>query len=268
MDFRDYNPDKDKEAVHRIWDEVGWIEDGDHKPLDTLIEANPTIVADINGEPECLVVSSLGDMDYLGERLRFSCIAGVTTSLIARRQKLGGKLTAARIALDAAAGSIVSGLGMFEQGFYDLLGYGTNRYHHHSCFAPSTLKVDVVPRVPRRLTKKDGELIHQSRLQRLRGHGSVSLDPVANSVAEMNWEKSCGGFGYCNDKGELTHHFWMTGIGKEHGPFNIWWQSYQNYDQFLELLALLKSFGEQIHLVTMSDPPGIRHPESRSVRQA
>jgi len=33
---------------------------------------------------------------------------------------------------------------------------------------------------------------------------------------------------------------------------------YRNWDQFLELMALLKSLGDQVHLVKMAEPPGIQ----------
>lgn len=88
MNYRVYNPEKDKEAAHRMGLEAGWIEKDNTKPMDILIEPLRTIVVDVNCEPECLVVSMLGDIDYIGERLIFSCIAAVTTSLVARRQKL------------------------------------------------------------------------------------------------------------------------------------------------------------------------------------
>jgi hypothetical protein len=64
--------------------------------------------------------------------------------------------------------------------------------------------------------------------------------------------------GYCDDNGDLTHHFWMKGKGKEQGPYSIWWMAYRDFDQLKELLALLKSFGDQIHLVRMIEPHGIQ----------
>jgi len=258
LNYRVYNPEKDKKAVNRIWLETGWIEKDDPKPMDILVEPSRAIVADINGEPECLVLSLLGDIDYLGEKLPFSGIAGVTTGLIARKQKLAGRLTAARIALDALDGAIVSGLGMFEQGYYDKLGYGTGGYEHIVRFSPSTLNVKVKPRVPVRITKEDWEKVHNSRLRRLRTHGSLNFYIPAPTKSEMHWSKSGFGFGFTNDKGELTHNIWMTGKGKEQGPFRVAWMVYENYDQLLELLALLKSFGDQIQLVSMIEPPGIQ----------
>jgi len=255
MDYRKYNPEKDKEAACRIWLEVGWTEKDNHKSMDFLLEKANAIVADVNGEPECLVISHFGDIDYLGERLKFSGITGVTTSLIARKLKLAARLTATRIALDAIEGAAVSGLGMFEQGYYDKLGYGTCNYIHVIHFSPVSLNVDVTPRVPQRIVKDDWEKAHQSRLERIRAHGSLNFTDPTTSKAEMFEDKSGFGFGYYNNNGELTHIIWMDGLGKEQGPFSVHWLAYQNYDQLKELLALIKSFSDQIHLVKMIEPP-------------
>ncbi len=258
MKYRKYNPKKDKKAVHRIWKEVGWLEGDDYKPMDVLIEAADTIVVDINSKPECLVISSPGDIDYNGKKLKFSGIMGVTTSLIARKQRLAGKLTAIQIALDAERGAEVCGLGMFEQGYYNKHGFGTGGYEHTCCFSPANLKIDAGLRVPERLTKADWKKIHKSRLSRMRKHGSLSFHLPQVTRAEILWAKAGFGYGYYNKKGELTHHIWMNGIGKEQGPFNVWWMSYTNYNQLKELMALLKSFAEQINLVTIHEPPDIQ----------
>ena len=258
MNYRNYDPKKDKEAVHQIWLEVGWIEKSNSKPMDAMIEGGRTIVVDINDRPECLVVSWMGDIDYLGELLPFSCIAGVTTSLIARQQKIAARLTATRIALDAIDGAAVCGLGMFEQGYYDKLGYGTCNYENMIKFAPKLLNVDVKPRVPIRLSVDDWERMHAARLKRKRYHGSVSATDASPTRAEMIWPRSGFGLGYCDDSGELTHCLWMIGMGKENGPYSIEWMIYRNYEQLVELLALLKSFGDQIRLVTLAEPPAIQ----------
>ncbi len=258
MNYRKYDPKKDKEAVNQIWLEVGWIEKGNPKPMDTLIEGGRTIIADVNDRPECLVVSWLGDIDYLGEKLPFSCIAGVTTSLIARQQKLAARLTATKIALDAMDGAAVSGLGIFEQGYYDKLGYGTSNYENLIRFSPKNLKVNAKPCVPIRLSIEDLDRIHASRLKRKRSHGSVNASIIAPTRAELEWSKSGFGLGYCDDRGELTHSIWMTGLGKESGPYQVQWMIYRNYDQLMELFALMKSFGDQIRLITMLEPPEIQ----------
>ncbi|MFC1853333.1 hypothetical protein ACFL27_24305 [candidate division CSSED10-310 bacterium] len=257
MNYRVYDPAKDKAAALRIWQETGWVKSDNTKSMDFLVDTGRTIVVDVGGEPECLVVSLLGDIDYAGRKLSFSLIAATTTSLLARQQNIASYLTAEKIALDAHAGAAVCGLGMFDQGYYDRLGFGSGSYEHIIHFTPSTLKIAEKPRTPRRLTCEDWSLVHQSRIKRLRVHGSCILSHEATRN-EMYSATDGFGFGYLDRAGELTHHFWLRGKGREQGPLNINWFVYRNYDQLLELLALLKSFGDQIKLVTMIEPPHIQ----------
>ncbi|MDP8205403.1 MAG: GNAT family N-acetyltransferase [Candidatus Electryonea clarkiae] len=258
IEYRDYNPEKDKKAVHRIWLECGWLENDNVEPMDIMVESCRSIVVDVNGQPECLVVSFPGDIDYIGERLPLSCIGAVATSLIARKQNIASRLTAARIALDAEEGAAISCLGMFEQGFYNKLGYGTGGYDLNFHFAPSILNVKNSPGVPVRLTEDDWVIVHRSRLNRMRSHGSCSMIQPEISQADIRFYKGGFGYGYIGKTGELTHHIWMNGQEKEHGPYEIQWMAYRNYEQFIELLALIKSFGEQVHLVKMNEPPSIQ----------
>ncbi|MFH2035757.1 MAG: hypothetical protein ABIJ45_05085 [Candidatus Zixiibacteriota bacterium] len=258
MIHRKYNHKKDKQAVHTIWSETGWIKNDNYEPMDLLLRKCRAIVADINGRAECLVNNWQGDMIYQNRKVRFSCVAGVTTSLVARKQNLAGKLTAEAIALDAAGGAEISGLGIFDQGFYNRLGFGNGTYEHMVTFSPSILNVDFVPRVPIRLGKKDWRAIHRARLNKMRLHGSCAADIPEATGSEMF--KTIGGFGlgYKNNKGEITHFIWMGGKGSDHGPFHVWAYAYRTYDQFLELLALIKSFGEQVHMMFIIEPPNIQ----------
>ncbi len=258
MQYRKYNPKKDKEAVHQIWYDCGWIQQGYPDPMDILIEKARTIVADVNGHPECLVVSYFGDIRHFDEELKFSAIAGVTTSLLARKQKLAAGLTAAKLAEDVRDGALVSGLGMFEQGYYDKLGFGTGQYDHILTFSPASLNVTVSPRVPLRLGFQDWKRIHKARQNRRRRHGSVNMHIPESTRWEMVKDKSSFGLGYTDDNGTLTHLVWISGRGKERGPFWIPCMVYQNFEQFHELMALLKSFGEQIITIRIIEPPDVQ----------
>lgn len=71
----------------------------------------------------------------------------------------------------------------------------------------------------------------------------------------MAQRKDSIGLGYSGEGG-YTHHFWGH-IKGEHGPLDIYWMAYETLDQLRELLALLYSLGDQIHLVRMLEPPGI-----------
>jgi len=258
MQYRKYNPKKDKEAVHQIWYDCGWIQQGFPDPMDILIEKARTVVADVDGRPECLVVSYFGDIRHFDEELKFSAIAGVTTSLVARKQKLAAGLTAAKIAEDVQEGALVAGLGMFEQGYYDKLGFGTGPYDHIFFFSPASLKTTVRPRVPIRLGQKDWKRMHRARLNRRRRHGSLNMFIPEATRWEMVKDKGAFGLGYTDAKGTLTHFVWISGRGKERGPFYITCIAYQNFEQFHELMALVKSFGEQIVTMRFIETPDVQ----------
>lgn len=259
MNFRMYDPKKDKEAAHRIWHEIGWIDDKDDEAaMDIFLSGSRVLVADINGTAESLVLSMPGHIRHLQDDLPFSAVAGVTTSRIARRQGFAAKLTAKLIADDVADGALVSGLGMFEQGFYNRLGFGTGSYEHWFHFDPMQLMVEQTARVPRRLTGDDWRLIHAATLARRRGHGAVNITPEQFTQAELKWQSKGFGLGYANGADDsLTHFFWGRLKG-EHGPLSVGMMIYQSSEQFLELLALIKNLGDQVHSVGMSEPAGIQ----------
>jgi len=259
VELRNYDPKKDKKAVQRIWREIGWLEKGQEEAMDLFIECGRALVADISGEAECLVASVPGTIRYLDEELSFSALTAVTTSRIARRRGLARRLTAQLVAADAADGALVAGLGIFEQGFYDQLGFGSGGYEYWVSFDPSQLKIDYKPRLPRRINSDDWALVHTARLRRRRGHGSCNLDPPEITRAEMLWTKNGFGLGYCDGPGgELTHHFWCQVKDAEHGPYHVQWMTFQTPEQFLELMALIKSLGDQIRLVEMREPQSIQ----------
>jgi hypothetical protein len=257
MNYRPYDPERDKEAAHRIHREVGWIDESEGDVMDVFVGSCAAMVAELDGEAECLVMTAPGDMRYLQEFLPFAGVMGVTTSRVARKQGLASGLTAHMIAAAAAAGAYVIGLGMFEQGFYNQFGLGTGGYVHWTSFDPAQLRVSERPRVPRRIGKEDWAAVHASLLARRRVHGSVSFPNDGLTRADMMM-KGKFGLGYFDGpEGELTHHVWCRARG-EHGPYTVQWMSYQTHDQLLELMALLKSLGDQVHLVRMREPPGIQ----------
>ncbi len=256
MKYRKYDHEKDKEAVFRIWNEVGWCSEEDSYWFKSFIPQSRALVAEVNGEAECLVLSDFGDYLYDSAHLKFSAITGVTTSLIARKQKLALKLTAMKIAEDALDGADLTGLGFFEQGFYNLLGYGNGSYEHFFTFVPSSLNVKRTIPVPQRLDLENAKEIYKVRAKRHRVHGSVVL-PEHCSTGDLQEREGYQGYGFRDKKGELSHLIWLFGKGKEHGPFYVRF-IYQNYEQFLDLLALIKSFGEQIYAVKIIEPAGIQ----------
>jgi predicted acetyltransferase len=253
IQLRAYDAAKDAEAVKHMWIEAGWGEYKDHEKQ--FIETERTLVAEVDGQALAIVVSSAGDIRYLNETLPLSEIGAVITDLTARKLRLSSKLTARRVALDVMDGALVCGLGAFEDGYYNRLGFGTGCYEHQVHFAPSNLKLEQQAGRPRRLTAKDWEIMHRNRLQRRRRHGGCSFHPPGYTRFESAEEGF--GFGYFNEQDELTHHVWLGGKGKEEGPFTVSWMAYQTDAQFFELMALIKSFGDQFHVISMTEPPDV-----------
>jgi len=262
MIFRHYDSAKDKAAGFRIYQEVGWI-DGTvtADQLDWYFcNSGTSHVAEVNGEAECLVIGAAGDVRYQAELLPFGCITAVTTSRVGRGQHLALRLTARAIAEEVRKGALVAGLGMFDQGFYNRLGMGTGSYEHHVSVLTSDLKVQANARVPRRLSVEDWEAVHAARLRRRRQHGAVSLLPPGFTRGRMvSWGSNHFGLGYADEPdGGLSHLVWMSAPNVGHGPYEAKYLLYQNREQFLELIALLKSLGDQVYTVKLHEPAEVQ----------
>lgn len=254
VEFRDYAPERDREAAHRIWTEVGWLEKGKEAQMDAYVECGAARVAAIDGQAECLVTRAPGDLRYQEERLSATVVTGVTTGRVARKQGFAARLLAQSLAQDAAAGAAIAVLGMFEQGFYNRLGFGTGCYEHIFAFDPAHLRAKSVARVPKRLCEADGPAMHRARLARLRTHGSLSVLPEAITTSECSFRDGFA-LGYADGPGgALTHFAWCHAKDAEHGPYDVT-LVYATWAQFHELLALLRNLGDQVHLVTLAEPP-------------
>jgi predicted acetyltransferase len=261
VELRPYDAARDREAVRRIWQEIGWLDDDEKKQeaMDRFVAGGQAWVAEVEGAAESMALSTPGTLRYLDEELEFAGVSAVTTSRVARKQGLAGRLTARLIAQDVAGGAQVAALGMFEQGFYNQLGFGTGPYEHWTSFDPAQLQVEVEPRIPRRITVEDAEIVHRNRLARRRTHGAINLTPPIMTEAEMVWTKEGFGLGYYDGpEGELTHHLWFNNGNSEHGPYTIWWQAFETLEQFAELLGLIHNLGDQVRKVTMREPPGVQ----------
>ncbi|HKI73290.1 MAG TPA: GNAT family N-acetyltransferase [Pseudomonadales bacterium] len=254
MTYRDYDPNKDARAVRRIWKEVGWLhnEEQDGIYVDGLFnEADDALVATIDGQPECAVVGINGEIQYLEEKLPLGAVAGVTTSRISRKLGFAADLTAMLLARQAEAGMAVSALGMFDQGFYDRLGFGTGPYEHIIRFDPSTLTVGNSFRPPKRLKVSNYEEIYGALGNRRMRHGGVMLFSPHLIRADLGFTPDAFGLGYYDGaNGSLSHFIWGMAKG-EFGPYSIKAIAWQTPDQLLELLALLKSLGDQVAQVSM-----------------
>jgi GNAT superfamily N-acetyltransferase len=259
MHLRRYDPERDKEPVRRIWREVGWLKEGKEEACDLMFGCGLSYVADMEGQPECAVATAMGGVRHLDEDLPLTVLTSVATSRIARKQGLPRRLMARALAENAEAGVLVAGLGMFEQGYYNQVGFGTGAYEHWVSFDPATLKVTAKHRVPKRITADDWQAAHTPRLSRLGGHGRSYLTPAEMTRAEMLLTDNGFGLGYGDaPHGGLSHYLWFGAENLERGPYEVGWMAYQTWDQFLELMALVRSLGDQVHLVAMREPPFIQ----------
>ena len=255
MNYRKYQPKKHKESVRRIWREIGWMSKENYDAMDIEIENSETIVKEINGEAETLVSSVMGNYNYNGTNLNLSAIIAVTTSLVARKKGYAGKLTAQKIAEDVKSGAEICGLGMFEQGYYDRLGFGSIGYQNWIQFCPENLNLKINRKVPKRYSVDDYIKIHESRIKRIKKHGALDLpEHITRAGLKFNEKKSLA-LGYENDKGDISHHLLLRDANSSHGPMFVDWMAYRNYDQFIELIGLLKSFEDQIFAIKMPEPP-------------
>ena len=256
MLIRDYDPQRDQDAARRIWREIGWLRPGQEEITDLFIGATQAHVADVDGQAECLASTAPGTARYQDATLPLCAVASVATSRVVRRQGFATRVTARAIAERAVAGDALAGLGMFEQGFYNRLGMGTGSYERQIGFDPARLTVEGRPRIPERFSADDWRELHASRLRRELRHGAVSLAPAQLTRAEALEDGPKGfGLGFRDGPdGAISHHVWLMAENMGRGPYHVRWMAYQSGEQFLDLMRVIKSLGDQVLRVTMQEP--------------
>lgn len=259
LPLRAYDEARDLDHVLRTWLEVGWLESEDKKDaLRAFFDTAHVEVGLIDDEAECNVHWVPGRIQYQSTDLGLCAITAVTTSHIGRRQGLASTMTARALQQGADAGHAVAALGMFEQGFYDRLGFGTSAYDNQLQFDPQNLLVSHIPyRRPSRVTKEHWPDIHAAMVNRLGSHGAVFLDPPRLVEGEWGFADNPFALGYRDDAGTLTHMIYGD-LKDDHGPFTVNAIAYQSTDQLLELLRLLYELGDQIRSVKMIEPAEVQ----------
>lgn len=260
--IRPYDKARDLQAVTRMWREVGWVGDKDEEALvEPFFDVGRALVHVQDGAAESACHVTRGTIRYRSPLrttdLSMAGVTAVTTSHVARKQGAPRRLLAQMLAEEAADGMAVAALGMFEQGFYDTLGFGTSAYEHRFKFDPTTLLVDANYRTPSRVAVEDHEAVHTCMVGRLRGHGGVTLEADAIVRCELGWTAKPFGLGYRDESGALTHFVFGETEG-ENGPYKINWMAYQTIEQLHELLALIRSLGDQVHTVQMMEPEHVQ----------
>lgn len=263
MEILDYDHDRDFGAVKRIMYEVGWLEDEDDaNAFETEARASRGFVVPVEGQAESAVFTVPGSLRHGDADLEMTAFTGVVTSRVARKLGAATRLTARALAAGADAGSEVAALNMFDQGYYERLGFGTGAYENRIRFDPATLRVDRAFRPPRRLTAENWRDIYRAMHARQRGHGSIVMNVDCGLHAELLSYKAAKtiGLGYYDGAGGTLSHFLFgqtSGEG-ENGPYRIRWFAYRSAEQLMELLALIRSLGDQVYSVAMEEPPGIQ----------
>lgn len=260
IDIQPYDHARDFAALKRIYFEVGWL--GDDEEAAAFEEEARHLrgfVFPVDGEAECAVLVAPGAMRHLRDDLGMTAVLSVTTSRIARRLGAAKVLTARALADGAEQGSALASLSMFDQGFYERLGFGTGAYSHYLKFDPATLAVERPPRPPKRLTVDDHwRDLHGAMHARQRGHGGCVLHPpeVLRGNIKRLKRRFCLGYFDAPD-GALSHCVWGKASG-EHGPYEILGYAYRNDEQLFELLALIRALGDQVSSIVMEEPPEIQ----------
>ncbi len=272
MTVRAYE-ESDLPHIQRMWKEIGWATSSkEQAAMEWYVGEADVAVGLIDGEAEALAAVHDGMIRYVDTDLDLACVTAVTTSLIGRKRGLASETTARVVANALQRGVHVAALGMFEQGFYDRLGFGTSAYTNQMVFDPSSLVVDAPYRTPSRLSADDWQEIHAAQLRRKRSHGGVAISPPTYMKAELATDSEGSGWGYYED-GRLTHFIWAVKSDYS-GPLSINLMSYETPEQILELLALVREFGDQIRSVKMVEPPELqlhdllRHPIRQRIQTA
>ncbi len=246
--FRMFDHKRDIKSIQRIWIECGWIDDEEDEKeiVSDFFRHGETEIATIDDEAECSVHWTEGHIRYQEETLDLGAVTAVTTSHVARKLGYAKVLTARSLARQYEAGKVVSALGMFDQGFYDKVGYGTGPYENLVQFDPASLKVDYPFRPPKRITADDYKQVHEALCNRRKFHGAVDLHPAESVQFELKWTDKPFGLGYFDGPdGSLSHFIWGD-RKNEHGPYEITARAYRSREQLMELLALIKSLGDQV----------------------
>jgi predicted acetyltransferase len=256
--IRPYRP-TDKDNCIRILLEVGWMEGKktDSEVFDSYISDSTAFVTELHGDAEVLVITRPGQVIVQDKDVNMSVVTGVLTSRVARMQGHALKTTALAITHSAENGAAVSFLGIFDQGYYDKLGFGTLGYTRVTTIDPAKLKVPKLTRAPKRYTKKDSEAIHNCRRNRKRIHGGCNLDGVGTTGCELVWSENGFVLGFENEEGELTHFLWLNSKGI-HGPYHCSCYCWQTPEQLVELFSVLQSLSDQVYSVSLFEPTGFQ----------
>ena len=254
-----YDEPLHKVGAQLVWHDCGWSDKPDACDLlDTFFELGPSWVGIRDEIVQSVVHTACATIRYQSSDMRLQAVTGVTTSLQARRGGVAARTLAHAVSAGAATGATVSALGIFDQGFYDRLGFGSLDIMRLVRFDPKDIRVDMTARPPLRFTDKDIEDVHAARSRRRLRHGGVNFDSSNRTLADIQECTNGVGFGYRDRaNGGISHMVWFSRKDAENGPFRIIFSIWETREQLGELMAFLHSLADQVHLVVMEEPPGI-----------
>ena len=255
MEVREYE-DEDLPAVQRIWQECGWVDEDEAEHLADFFTDADAVVAELDGDAEACTSVHDGTLDHTGTELPLAVVTSVTTSRVGRRQGLARATLDAALRRAAARGAAVSVLGMFEQGFYDRSGFGTGAEMLLLSVDPGHLSSELPYRRPVRLDLDDVPDMVDCLVARRRAHGAVTLPSVPLRRSERATDDGFG-LGYRDETGRLTHFVWCSAKG-ESGPYQVREWAWQDTQQLLELLGLLRSLGDQVRTIVLPEPADVQ----------
>lgn len=260
MKIRGYRPALHLDQCREIWREVGWLPDFPEgvRATEEFFSGNPCLVAELDKRVEALAVAVPGVIRHLGSILPFWAVTSVTVGHAGRKKGLASALTAEITALGAQEGCLLAGLGIFEQGYYNRMGYGNGPCNRIVTFRPSDLPGSLPsPGRTCRLSLKDIEEVVLGVRNRMPCHGQVTLSGNFYK-ASIQWENRMFGLGCRNREGALTHQLWYTLDSGEHGPCRVLMMSYPDSRRLMELMGMIRSLGDQIDLAVMEEPPHLQ----------
>ncbi|MHC4860634.1 MAG: GNAT family N-acetyltransferase [Planctomycetota bacterium] len=241
MAFRPLDLEKDEAAVQRIFHEIGWGPGTDNykECVRRSLGVGRALVAEVRGEAEAVASNHQGRLTYLGEDLPLCIVSAVAASRVGRKQGFASRLTA--------------------EAFYDRLGFGTGCRAHWVRFDPAHLTTKVETPPPVRLSIDDWERVHANRAARPKTHGAFTVDHPESTHADMLAAQNGFGLGFTDPQtGELTHHLWCSAKDRNSGPYGVHWLGWRTPRQFLELMSLIRSLGDQVQIFQMKEPSAIQ----------
>jgi len=262
MEFRDVHV-SDLDAIYRLWEEAGWARpdsaENHRKMLEAFLAVGHGRVAIHDDAPVAMALTHPAHIRHLDSTLPCAIVAAVNTAQHVRKRGLAARLTAEMLALKASEGIPVTVLGMFDQGFYNKLGYGSGPAMHIAYFDPRSLRREFLCRIPKRFTLDIAAQLHAARMQRLPSHGQLLPDDARIVEADLFENGEGFGLGYFDGPdGTLSHGFWVTTRDAEFGPYDIHMLTYQSPAQFHELLGLMRTFGDQVYTIAVLEPPMVQ----------